>query len=90
MDHEPSDARRGGSSRRTWALLGFAAVAAYLLFSEHRAHAVAWLPYAILLACPLLHLFHGHGGHGGHGSGRHGGHTGAEPGVPRHDPGQSG
>jgi hypothetical protein len=24
---------------------------------------------ALLLAWPLLHLFHGHGGHGGHGGG---------------------
>ena len=31
---------------------------------EHRAHALQWLPIALLLACPLLHLFHGHGGHG--------------------------
>jgi hypothetical protein len=22
------------------------------------------LPYLLLLACPLMHLFHGHGGHG--------------------------
>jgi hypothetical protein len=69
-----------------WALLGFAAVAAYLLFSEHRAHAMAWLPFALLLVCPLLHLFHGHGGHGG---GQHEGHPDARPGAPRHDPGQS-
>jgi hypothetical protein len=34
---------------------------------EHRLHLVALLPYALLLACPLMHLFHGgHGGHGGH------------------------
>jgi hypothetical protein len=23
-------------------------------------------PYLLLLACPLMHVFHGHGGHGGH------------------------
>jgi hypothetical protein len=27
---------------------------------------VQFLPFALLLACPLLHMFHGHGGHGGH------------------------
>ncbi|HEY5762631.1 MAG TPA: DUF2933 domain-containing protein, partial [Rhodocyclaceae bacterium] len=26
-----------------------------------------WL-YLLLLACPLMHLFHGHRGHGGHGA----------------------
>lgn len=26
-----------------------------------------WI-YLLLLACPLMHLFHGHGGHGGHAS----------------------
>jgi hypothetical protein len=31
------------------------------------------LPFLLILACPLLHMF-GHGGHGRHGShGRHGG-----------------
>lgn len=44
------------------------AVAALVLIVDHREHALQWLPYALLLACPLLHMFmHGsHGGHGGH------------------------
>lgn len=50
-------------SRNGIALLGFAAVAGFFLLSEHRAHALGWLPWLILLACPLLHLFM-HGGHG--------------------------
>jgi len=58
-------------SRTGIALCGFLAIAAVLLILEHRAHALQWLPFAILLACPLMHLFHGHGGHGGHG-GHHG------------------
>lgn len=53
-------------SRTGIALCGFVAIAALLLILEHRAHALQWLPFALLLACPLLHLFHGHGGHGGH------------------------
>ena len=44
----------------------FVAAAAYLLWSEHRAHALGVLPYLLLLACPLMHVFM-HGGHGGHG-----------------------
>ena len=48
-----------------WVFLGFALIAAYFLFSEHRAHAIPYLPFVLLAACPLLHLFHGHGGQGG-------------------------
>ena len=53
------------SSRTGIALCAFIAIAAAVLILEHRAHALQWLPYALLLACPLLHLFHGHGGHRG-------------------------
>lgn len=41
------------------------AIAAFFLISEHRAHALGFLPYLLFLACPLLHMFH-HGGHGEH------------------------
>jgi len=51
------------------ALLGFLAIAAFFLFTEHRAHFFGILPYLLLLACPLLHLLM-HGRHGGHGGGR--------------------
>ena len=53
-------------SRTGMALCGFIAIAALLLILEHRAHAWQWLPFALLLACPLMHLFHAHGGHGRH------------------------
>jgi len=46
--------------------LGLAALA-FFLWTEHRAHLLGWLPYIILLACPLLHVFM----HGGHGHGSH-------------------
>lgn len=54
-------------SRLSLGLVGFAAIAAYFLLSEHRAHFVGALPILLLLSCPLMHLFmhHGHGGHGG-------------------------
>jgi hypothetical protein len=42
------------------------AAAGYFLITEHLAHVVGFLPYLLLLACPLMHLFM-HGGHGGHG-----------------------
>lgn len=53
---------------RSRALLAFCvltAVAAFFLWSEHRAHLMGALPYLLLLACPLMHVFM-HGGHGGH------------------------
>jgi hypothetical protein len=56
------------TSRTGIALCAFIGIAAVLLILEHRAHTLQWLPFALLLACPLLHLFHGHGGHGGHGA----------------------
>ena len=59
QEHTPP-ARKGW--RSGLALLGFLAIAAFFLLSEHRAHALGILPFVLLLLCPLLHLF-GHGGH---------------------------
>lgn len=55
-------------SRARWVFWGFLAIAGFLLFTEHRAHLLGFLPYLFLLACPLMHRFmhHGHGGHGQH------------------------
>jgi hypothetical protein len=49
--------------KRTWLLLGLsvALVGAFYLLREHWGHVAGLLPYLLLLACPLLHLFHGHG-----------------------------
>ena len=45
----------------------FAVVGFFFLLAEHRAHVLPFLPWLILAACPLMHLFM-HGGHGhGHG-----------------------
>ena len=65
-------ARRQAGAASTWVLLGFAAVALFFLLAEHRAHLYGWLPYLLFAACPLMHLFHGHGGHGRHDSGQKG------------------
>jgi len=53
----------GGKRRVNWILIGFLAIAAFFLFSEHRAHLLGVLPFLLLLACPLMHLLmhHGHG-----------------------------
>jgi len=54
-----------GAGRANWFFLGFLAIAGYFLLTEHRAHAIPYLPFLLVLACPLMHLFM-HGGHGGH------------------------
>jgi len=59
--------RRQRGAASTWIFAGFALVALFFLVTEHRAHLYGWLPYLLLAACPLMHLFHGHGGHAGHG-----------------------
>lgn len=47
-------------------LVGFLLVAGFFLLTEHTAHVFGVLPWLLILACPLMHLFHHHGGHGGH------------------------
>lgn len=55
-------------SRTGLVLFAFLAIAAFFLFTEHRAHLFVLLPYLLLLACPLLHLLM-HGRPGGHSEG---------------------
>ena len=55
----------------------FLAVAAFFLWEEHRAHILGALPYALVLLCPIIHLFI-HRGHGGHDA-THSGHEGHTP-----------
>lgn len=66
-------------ARTLIALAGFLLVAAFFLFSEHRAHLFGFLPFILLLACPLLHLFMHGGGHGNHGAGGERGSVRDEP-----------
>lgn len=54
-------------SRTGLVLIAFLAIAAFFLITEHTAHFFGILPYALLLLCPLLHLFM-HSGHGDHGT----------------------
>lgn len=52
---------------RKWSYFAasLAVIVLFFLLREHWAHALGLLPYVVLLACPLMHLFHGHG-HGHH------------------------
>lgn len=63
MDHTHQHYESGRrSGRGKWVLLGFLAVTAFFLWTEHRAHLLGIVPYLLVLACPLMHLFHhGHG-----------------------------
>lgn len=50
-----------------WAALGLIGAASYFLLMEHTQHFFQFLPYLILLLCPLMHVFM-HGSHGKHDS----------------------
>ena len=76
--HNPQPCSMGSTpfwrSRYGLGLLVFGAVAAYFLLTEHRAHFFGALPFLLILACPLMHVFmhRGHGRHGGAHAGHHG------------------
>lgn len=68
-------------SRSGLVFVAFGIVAAVYLLFEHTAHVIEYLPFGIVLLCPLMHMFmhRGHGGHSGHGAGRGGSQTGSQP-----------
>lgn len=45
------------------ALAVFLVTGLFFLLTEHRAHFFGALPYILVLACPLMHLFMHAGGH---------------------------
>jgi len=50
-------------------LLAVVSAGLFWLLREHWNHALGLLPYALFLACPLMHIFHHHGhGHDHHGN----------------------
>jgi hypothetical protein len=53
-------------SPKGFASMGLIASVTYFLMMEHRQHLFQYLPFIIILLCPLMHIFM-HGGHGGHG-----------------------
>ncbi|MGX6571243.1 DUF2933 domain-containing protein [Cupriavidus necator] len=56
-------ANAGRFLRFPWSLLWMAvAIAAIALGMRHWSVVASWLPFALVLLCPLMHLFHG--GHG--------------------------
>jgi hypothetical protein len=67
-DHPATAPKAVGLSRTLkTALLMVALIGGFYLLREHWDHVAGNWIYLLLLACPLMHMFHGHGGHGGHG-----------------------
>ena len=73
LQREPEH-RDGWGLRYTLGVAAALGIMAFFLLTEHRAHLFGALPYLLILACPLMHLFMhgGHGSHGGHRGHRHG------------------
>jgi hypothetical protein len=74
MDHQPAHPSFWKTPFGVIATLVAVATSVYL-YVAHKDHVLALLPFAVLAACPLMHMFmhrgHGHGGHS-HGGGRDG------------------
>lgn len=69
--HNPTDPSPSfWRSKAAVALIMLLVIGAFYLLREHYYHAsqaLPYLPYLILLLCPLMHLFgHKHGGHAAH------------------------
>lgn len=62
---QPSPPGSFWTSRAFLVCAGFLIIVLVLLWTEHLAHALGYLPYLLILACPLMHLFM-HGWHGSH------------------------
>ena len=65
MPDEPRHDESAWRPRVRLVLLAFGVIGAFFLIAEHRAHVVPWLPWLLLAACPLMHVFM-HRGHGDH------------------------
>lgn len=67
MEHRPPQPPSFWKSPAGLALAVALGVGGFLLYQEHEAHFWGALPYLLLLACPLMHVFmhrgHGHGHH---------------------------
>jgi hypothetical protein len=80
MNHDHQHDNTGRSSKMRIVFFVFLAIAAFFLLTEHRAHFFGILPYLLLAACPLMHVF----GHHGHGGGRKDSERGSPPNEQHH------
>ena len=65
-EHPDTAVPTGSSKKLIGAVIMLAFIGAFFLLREHWSHIAGYWPYLLLLACPLMHLFHGHRGHGSH------------------------
>ena len=65
LPESPSDNPLRNRALKSAALM-VALIGVFFLLREHWGHVAGYWPYLLLMACPLMHLFHGHGGHGHH------------------------
>lgn len=70
-ESQPTSCCAGAWLRKPWGLasITLALIAGFFLLREHWQHVLGigiYWPYILLLVCPLMHLFHGHGDHGHH------------------------
>lgn len=68
--HDASDREHNGGpswlfSRTGIATLAVVAILGFLIYRGHSAHLLGFLPYLLILSCPLMHIFM-HGGHSQH------------------------
>ncbi|OGB27044.1 MAG: hypothetical protein A3I66_22495 [Burkholderiales bacterium RIFCSPLOWO2_02_FULL_57_36] len=68
MNHKNEEHHINAGERKTLkkskiVLVGFLLVIGYFLWMEHQAHVIEYLPYLLLAACVLMHVFM-HRGHG--------------------------
>ena len=75
----------GARRKAKLAIVVFAAIAGFLLLAEHRAHVLPYLPWLLLAACPLMHVFMHRGGHRHEGDHRAATRGAAGRGEVRHD-----
>ena len=71
-EQQTRDSQHKKNNLVMWIFLG---IILYFLLTEHLAHIIPYLPWLLLAACPLMHLFmhggHGHGGHDHHKEHKH-------------------
>jgi len=67
MDEKNEEIVRSGQKhRRVYTVAAVGALTGFimsLLWADHKAHILGYLPFLIVLLCPILHFF-GHGRHG--------------------------
>ena len=64
LTHYHAPNRSFWRTRYAVGFVAFTVIAIYFMWADHRAHMLGALPFLLVLACPLMHIFmhHGHRG----------------------------